>query len=288
MINRLLLCTDLDRTLIPNGPQSESQGARVHFSRLVARPEVSLAYVSGRDRALVEKAITGYNLPLPDFVIGDVGTNIYDVRTAQDWQLQTAWHDEIAPDWGNMSHADIKTLLADLRDLRLQEHHKQNRYKLSFYISLQADNQSLLTRIRERLEQAGIRASLVWSVDELNGIGLLDVLPERATKFHAVEALMNLQGFSLDNTVFTGDSGNDIEVLASHIPSVLVANSQSEVKQLASELANANGQGDRLYIAQGGFMGMNGHYAAGILEGVAHYHPETLDWMRFDKQPEKA
>ncbi len=26
-------------------------------------------------------------------------------------------------------------------------------------------------------------------------------------------------------------------------------------------------------------MGMNGNYAAGILEGIAHYHPDTIEWM---------
>ncbi|MGD9356547.1 MAG: HAD family hydrolase, partial [Chromatiales bacterium] len=69
MTDKLLVCTDLDRTLIPNGPQSESPGAREHFAHLAGRPEVTLAYVSGRHRALVEKAMTNYCLPTPDFVI---------------------------------------------------------------------------------------------------------------------------------------------------------------------------------------------------------------------------
>lgn len=50
-MNRLLICTDLDRTLIPNGPQPESPKARALFRRLVSREEVTLAYVSGRHRA---------------------------------------------------------------------------------------------------------------------------------------------------------------------------------------------------------------------------------------------
>ena len=43
MNRQLLLCTDLDRTVLPNGPQSESQGARTLFAALAARPEVTLA-----------------------------------------------------------------------------------------------------------------------------------------------------------------------------------------------------------------------------------------------------
>jgi hypothetical protein len=32
-----------------------------------------------------------------------------------------------------------------------------------------------------------------------------------------------------------------------------------------------------LYLARGGLLEMNGNYSAGILEGVAHYHPELLE-----------
>jgi sucrose-6F-phosphate phosphohydrolase len=284
MMDRLLICTDLDRTLIPNGPQSESRGARKHFVTLVNHAEVTLAYVSGRHRALIEKAIANYSLPLPDFVVGDVGTSIYHVGAEQDWQRQTAWEEEIAGDWGNKNHADLKALLLGIQDLRLQENTKQNRYKLSYYVPLQSDRDTLSGLIRERLTRENVRASLIWSIDEPNGIGLLDILPERATKFHAIEALMKEHKFDLGNTVFCGDSGNDIEVMASSIPAVLVANSQADVKQLAHQLADTNGYAEQLYIAHGSFMGMNGNYAAGMLEGIAHYYPETIEWMGFDEQ----
>lgn len=283
MTNRLLICTDLDRTLLPNGSQPESENARCYFGRLVARPEVTLAYVSGRHRSLVEDAILGYELPLPDFVVGDVGTTIYHVGSDQKWELQTAWESEIAKDWGGKNHADLRALLADFQQLQLQEKSKQNHYKLSYYAPLQVDHKSMLESINERLSQARVKASLVWSVDEPAETGLLDVLPERATKFHAVQALMKQSGFGLDNTVFCGDSGNDIEVLVSSIPGVLVANSQPEIQILAHELANENGQINRLYLAQGDFMGMNGNYAGGMLEGIAHYFPQVRDWMKLDK-----
>lgn len=284
MIDRLLVCTDLDRTLIPNGPQPESAHARDRFSVLASRPEITLAYVSGRHRVLIEKAIRIYQLPTPDFVVGDVGTTIYHVGAEQEWQPQSEWEKEIARDWEGNSHADLKVLLGDLTELRLQERNKQNRFKLSYYVPLQADREAISLLIRERLSRAGIRPSLVWSIDEPASIGLLDVLPERATKFHAVEALIKQHGFDFDNTVFGGDSGNDIEVLVSPVPAVLVANSQTEVQQLARQLAESNGQGDRLYTAQGNFMGMNGNYAAGVLEGIAHFHPEIVEWMGFDSQ----
>jgi len=281
MTDKLLVCTDLDRTLIPNGPQSESPGAREHFAHLAGRPEVTLAYVSGRHRALVEKAITNYCLPIPDFVIGDVGTTIYHVGPEQQWIRQEAWEEEIAVDWAGKSHADIKLLLNGVKDLRLQERSKQNRYKLSYYVPLQSNRERLSAIINQRFEEKGIRASLIWSIDEPVGIGLLDILPARASKHHAIHALMRMHGFSYENTVFCGDSGNDLEVLASPIPAVLVANAQPVVREFALQRAETLGCERQLYIAKGGFMGMNGNYSAGMLEGIAYYHPQTLEWMGF-------
>jgi sucrose-6F-phosphate phosphohydrolase len=284
MTERLLICTDLDRTLIPNGPQSESPEARAHFAALAGHDEVTLAFVTGRHRVLVEQAITYYRLPLPDFVVGDVGTTIYHVGPQQEWMRQRSWEAEIAKDWGGKSHADLKSLLIDLPALRLQETAKQNDYKLSYYVPLHSDHGTLSRLIEQRLKEEGVAARLIWSVDEPAGVGLLDVLPARASKYHAIEALMRMHGFDHSNTVFCGDSGNDIEVLASPIPAVLVANSQPQVRELAIRLANEDDQRERLYIARGGFMGMNGNYSAGMLEGIAHYFPDTVAWMDFEEQ----
>jgi HAD superfamily hydrolase (TIGR01484 family) len=284
MVERLLICTDLDRTLLPNGPQPESPTARQHFAALVARPEVSLAYVSGRHRALVEQAIEEYRLPLPDFVVGDVGSTIYHVGLTREWRRLSAWEEEIAQDWAGHSHAELKELLHDLPELQPQEVAKQNHYKLSYYLPLHCDRSSLMSLIRHRLDAIGVRANLIWSIDELEGIGLLDLLPARASKYHALEALMTMQSFDYGETVFCGDSGNDMEVLASPIPAVLVANAQPEVREMASKLAAEAGHAAQLYLAQGGFMGMNGNYSGGMLEGIAHYHPQTLAWMGFTAQ----
>ena len=69
----------MDRTILPNGDQDESPQVRSVFSLLVERPEIHLAYVSGRDKRLIQQAITEYDLPLPDYAVGDVGTTIYEL-----------------------------------------------------------------------------------------------------------------------------------------------------------------------------------------------------------------
>lgn len=279
MPERLLLCTDLDRTLLPNGDQQESPGVRDHFASLAADPRVCLAYVTGRHRALVEEALDDYRLPLPDFVIGDVGTTLYHVGPDKLWQEDAQWQAHIDVDWDGRSHEDLQHALRDFDELRLQEAHKQNIHKLSYYYDPRSELQELARRLKQCLARELVHARLVWSTDQAAGTGLLDVLPERASKYHAITMLQALEGFANHDTVFCGDSGNDMEVLTSAIPAVLVANSEMDIQQQALRMVASSGRGHTLYIARGNFFGMNGNYCAGILEGIAHYHPRTAAWM---------
>ena len=269
----LLLCTDMDRTVIPNGVQSESAEARSHLAHLCNDPRVSLVYVTGRHRHLVEQAIQIYKLPTPNYVITDVGTKIYQITKGQ-WLPFTAWEDEIQQAWGEWNHLQLRELLHDLNDLQLQEASKQNTHKLSYYISLHVPRESLFATLQQRLTERGVEASLTYSVDEPRGIGLLDILPKNATKLHAIEFLQKHLGRSLPDIVFAGDSGNDLPVMASNIPSVLVANAADEIKQGARQQAQELGNQQALYLAQSGWNGMNGNYSAGLLEGVCHFRPE--------------
>jgi sucrose-6-phosphatase len=127
---RILICTDLDRTLLPNGNAAESPEARPRFRRLAARPEVSLAYVTGRHRELVLEAMGEYGIPIPDYVIGDVGSTIYRVSDGQ-WTPSDAWSAQIARDWGRRDRSALAALLAGIRGLTMQEPAKQGRHKLS-------------------------------------------------------------------------------------------------------------------------------------------------------------
>lgn len=269
----------MDQTLIPNGTVPESIGARQIFSKLANEEQTTIVYVTGRHRKLIVKAIRQYELPQPDFAIADVGSTIYEIKKGC-WYQWDEWSDEIDPDWNGMNSHELHMLLHDLPDLKIQENEKQNRHKLSYYLPLTAEKKFIIKKIERRLTKAGIKTNQIWSVDEQAKTVLLDILPASANKLHAINFFMQKHGFNYGNTVFAGDSGNDLDVLLSPINAVLVANASDDVRAIV-ERSNLK---ISLYQAKGNYLGMNGNYSAGILEGIAHFMPEVDIWLRGNKQ----
>lgn len=280
-MRRLLLCTDLDRTLLPNGAQEESKLARKRFKTLAQHPQTTLVYVSGRDQQLISDAIKEYAIPIPDYIIADVGSSIYQTNN-HSWQNWDEWDKKIAKDWRYKSTKELFNYITQIDDIKLQEDNKQNKHKLSFYVPLDINHNKLITDIKNIFKSQQIKTNIIWSIDEIKNIGLLDILPASAGKAQAIQFLINKLGFDLNEVVFSGDSGNDICVMASEIPSVLVANAHDDIKEEVIQLAKQNNQQDAIYIAQGNYLGMNGNYSAGILEGVVHYNPEIEKWFNYE------
>ncbi len=276
---KILICCDLDRTVIPNGHQPESPEARPLFRFLAGMSGLYLAYVTGRRKELIHDAITDFYLPVPDFAVGDVGTTIYSIENGS-WTEIKEWDQAIAHDWKGMSADRLREIFEDLSDLVLQEEVQQNRRKLSYYVDETSLTDELIERMERRIKGEGLKATIIRSIDEARHIGLIDVIPESATKYHGVRFLMERFGFPEKQTLFAGDSGNDIPALTSGLQAVLVNNARDEVKEQAGTMVTERGLGDMLYVAAGDFLGMNGNYSAGVLEGIVHYYPEFSDIFR--------
>ena len=273
-LQKILICSDLDRTIIPNGYQEESAHARPVFRQIAEHANIHLTYVTGRDKQLIIDAIEEFYLPLPDYAIGDVGTTFYRIINGN-WQLSDEWSDEISQDWKGLNWEGLAGYFEDMQDVRLQEFEKQSRHKLSFYTDQDVNQPHLKEKIRLVLMQKGLRANIIWSVDEISSNGLLDIIPARANKLHAIQFLVKQEQFSEDNTVFAGDSRNDLDVLTSGLRAILVKNATDVVRKEAVETLSAKHMMHRLYFPEGNYWGMNGNYAAGVLEGLVHFFPET-------------
>jgi sucrose-6-phosphatase len=271
--NRLLLCTDMDRTIIPNGHQAEHPKALLRFTQLCKLPSVMLVYVTGRHLELVERAIADYDLPHPEYAITDVGTKIYH-RVQNNWEEISLWQDTIAQDWPSSTRKHLQEALKDISSLTLQEPSKQSDFKLSYSLPISVDQEQILIDVKQQLTTRGEVANLIVSVDDAKNLLLLDILPPNATKLHAIQFLQQHLGYRVKDTIFAGDSGNDLPVLGSEIRSILVANAEPGFKQKVKDIAQTNGYPERLYIAKGNDSAVDGNYSAGVLQGVLFFMPE--------------
>lgn len=185
---RYLLCSDLDRTLIPNGHQAESPRAREILHALVDNHAVCVVYVTGRDRALVEDAVEQFALPWPDAVIGDVGTRIWSTFDER-WAAWSQWDEMIRMDFTDSIREQARALAGQIDDLAPQPGDRQTEYKLSYYCPT-SRLEPIRTALTEAFSVHQLPAAVIASVDETENLGLIDVLPARATKQGAIEMVM--------------------------------------------------------------------------------------------------
>lgn len=271
----ITLSTDLDRTLLPNGRQASNPQSISLLHSLAEQRHITLVYVSGRDKKLVLDAISEYDLPIPQFAITDVGTRLYRIDNIE-WHEDSEWQRYLQKNWDVAKLELIKNQLKDYPQLQYQEAEKQSHFKLSYYLDSKHYESDITQHIETICQQTGLNCSIIKSYDETTNTGLLDLLPENASKYHALRFLMDKYTISEKEILFCGDSNNDMDVFISELPAVIVNNAQASVKQQAQQLADKHHHTAQLYIAKGNFYGLNGNYCSGILEGLAHYHP-TLD-----------
>ena len=286
MTTKLLLCTDMDRTLLPNGDAPLSSAATPLFQQLVNHPSIILVYVTGRDLGLVQQAIAEYQMPKPDYVITDVGASIYQ-RQHDQFQEMHDWQTFIGQDWLDYDSTLLGQALGKFQAIEQQAASRQGRYKLSYQVTPSAAMAPDLECLNQRLNRLPIQTSVIASVDETLDQGLIDVLPARANKRTAIDYLVNYLALPSTQVFFSGDSGNDMAVLASPYYTTLVANATPDVRAQARALAQSQGAESTLYLAQGmPQWKLNGNYCAGILEGFLHFFPHAQHWLKMELKNE--
>lgn len=271
-----ILATDLDRTLLPNGSWPADPGAIDLFNTLTDQDDIVVVYVTGRNLQLSEAAIAEFGIRRPNVLIGDVGTSIR--RHAPDgWQDDTGWDAHVrrtSPCWDAQA---VRHRLAEIDGLREQEREHCGPFKQSWYVD-HARREAVLAIVDERVK-GRFDEVIVYSYDSQSGDGLLDLLPQSATKQTALEYIAGELGVAREQVVFCGDSGNDVFPLTAGFRGVLVRNAD---EQLVADVDRAVAADPSLqvYRARGGFKGLNGYYTSGVIEGAYHYGVFTDDDSR--------
>ena len=262
-----ILATDLDRTLLPNGRWPADPGAIELFNELTRRHEVLVVYVTGRNLELTERAIEEFGIRHPDVLIGDVGTSI---RRCVDeaWQTHEGWEAHVRTSSPRWDAEAIRAAVAGMDGLTEQEREHCGPFKQSYYV--EHDRNAAILSAVEKVVKGRFDEVIVYSLDSQTGKGLLDFLPESATKQTALEYLAAELGEDKAEVVFCGDSGNDVFPLTAGFSGVMVRNADDQLVASVMQAVAAN-PNLRVYHARGGFRGLSGYYTSGVIEGAYHY-----------------
>jgi sucrose-phosphate synthase len=231
-----LLALDIDNTLTGNRAAYRSLSAL-----LSAHCRVITAYVTGRDKIQTFEILAAECLSEPDYLICNVGTEIY---SGSDYRRDDAWTRYIDHHWNQL---EVQEALTTIPYLFLQS--RQFEFKQSYHLFQKAD--AVISEIHRRLDEIGINHRVIYS----SGTDL-DVIPGRAGKGEAVDFIRKRLRITRKQVLAAGDSGNDIGLLSSGFLAVVVGNHKSEL--------NKNVLPGDVYWARK-------NYAEGVEEGIRYF-----------------
>ncbi len=242
------LISDIDNTLIGDKPSLVALGGWLTQQQ----GQLVFGVATGRPLESAVNILKRHQVRTPDVIISSVGTEIhYGKRLVPD----LGWAAHIRYLWRRDALAEA---LAEYPQLKLQQPENQREFKLSYVVS--PKSMPPIEALQQFLHQKKLHAQLIYSHDEF-----LDVLPIRASKGHAIRYFAYKWGLPVARCIVAGDSGNDVEMLMGDTLAIVVGNHSQEIAHLR--------QGTQIYFAQQ-------HYAAGILEGIAHYQPVLKDVLK--------
>jgi HAD superfamily hydrolase (TIGR01484 family) len=178
-----LFCSDLDGTLLGN-PEA-SRRFRQAWENLSAASRPMLIYSSGRLVQDVIDLLATQVLPWPDYIIGGVGTQIYDGRQKRPLH---AYSQQFRENW---QFDTIEQIVREVPGITPQPPEFLHRYKSSWYLD-EATPETIAT-LQQRLVSAGQNVCVVYS-----GRRYLDVLPAGSGKGGALKWLCSSLSIRFD------------------------------------------------------------------------------------------
>lgn len=256
--NKKILATDLDGTLIPLPGNENNSSDLITLTELIQEHRATLVFVTGRHLDSVTSAISEYGLPQPDWIICDVGTSIYrncGGRAAVVADYQACLRQRL----NRSSFREFHRHFSGSAIVELQQAEKQGDFKMSFY----ADRQKLdeaIAWLSGELQKLQIDGTIIASVDPFNGDGLLDVLPRGVSKAFALDWWAKHNQVDPRETVFAGDSGNDLAAMTAGYKTIVVGNAEPDLIDAVRQFHHQNQWTNRLHVA-------SRKGTSGVLEG---------------------
>jgi len=264
-----IIATDLDRTLIPNGTATDNSSV-ANFTAMINENKFGLIYVTARNIESVQKAIVRYGLPIPEVIIGQVGSSMHTSINGK-YQEVTAWQEHVnvaSPHW---NYDELIHVLSDISLLEMQDKKEQNQFKLSYTVHSLEHFSTIVPAVKDKIEtHFGSDAEVTASRDLNANCVYIDILPSAVSKYKALEFYRLQNNLSIDQFLFAGDSENDLSLLESSYSVVVVKNAHPSVKERVIK----NKCGIPPIVASGRFE-LDGNYGNGIIEAI-----RILGWSK--------
>ncbi|MGM0462985.1 MAG: HAD-IIB family hydrolase [Fibrobacterota bacterium] len=267
------LATDLDRTLLPNGPDPVTPCMDV-LQEIIKREHIIPLFITARRaESVIHRVILRYKTPEPYVIIGAVGGEIY-IKTDQGFEIDTEWNKRISRAMELWDAKAVEDALQNVPGTEIQPDKEQLPHKRSYYINHLDIYDKTLAAVQKKLAplQKDFSFKITHSKDLNSHIGYIDVTPPAISKKEALFFIMKKYDISEKDIVFAGDSGNDMDIIESSLDTIMVGNAEEELKDRAQK----NKSRGKLIIARG-IGAYNGNYTAGIIEGL-----HKLDWLSHD------
>ena len=235
MTTKWLFVSDVDDTLLGDDAALDRL-----MAALAAAPHVTVAYNSSRPCAsLRQSLVDNPALRPPDFLIGALGTEIEDGRSAQPL---AAYTQHLAQNWQRDRVDQL------MRSLGFVPH--DGRYQTPYKASYDIPGAASYRQAQAALLAANLSVKTIFSMGKN-----LDVIPPSAGKGAVIQFLRQWLAIPADHVVVAGDSGNDVDMFIAPFRGIVVGNADADLRaQIAAHI----------YHAQG-------HCAAGVLEGLNYW-----------------
>lgn len=214
-----LLAADIDGTLLgdENGEACLRELAKAQRNAFI------LAYISGRSRTSLLRLIDEGRLPKPDYICGDVGTDLVDLgdpynaigkrfisQVGREWDLEAIYSIGEGP---GISRQDFPESID-----------RPPPFHAGFHWNSDPED---LKAFYERMKgQRGINIFPAMKV-------YIDVIPVPLGKGGTVSFLQQELGIDKERVVVAGDSGNDIQMFQTGFKGILPSNALDELKAAA-------------------------------------------------------
>ena len=254
------LVTDLDGTLIPLEANEPNGSDLRTLATELSRNDTTIVFCTGRHFASVLQAIRQFQLLDPDWLICDVGTTLRRRVSNDQFELASEYGEHLAEKTDGVTGEALRSTLASIAGLRLQEDEKQGRFKLSYYADANLLNECV-SAIQDKLNESNAPFSIISSIDPFNGDGLIDLLPAGVSKAYATAWWCAHVGVAEAEVVFAGDSGNDYAAFVSGCRTIIVRNADRALARRVYDRHRDKGWRNRLFLARE-------TATSGVLEGA--------------------